>query len=132
MKLGAMLARIGQQCLHGFQAPRMRQRTHLHALDQTIADLKRAGAPRETRDELFIDGLVNVEAGGRNTDLARIAKLGRDRQIKHLLDIHIIEHQHRAVSAQFHGRALHAIGRKLGELLAHRYGSGEVHGTDDG
>jgi hypothetical protein len=74
----------------------------------------------------------HVEAGWRHAHLAGVAELGGNGLVEHRLHIHVVEHQHRRVAAQFHGRALHAGGGQLRQLLAHRYRTGEMHAADDG
>ena len=74
---------------------------------------------------LLVDRFMHIEARRRHAHLARIAELGSRREIEHRVDIHIVEHQHGRMAAEFHRRALHAGCGLRRELLAHRDGARE-------
>src|SRR3546814_985721 len=47
-----------------------------------------------------------------------------------LVDVDIVEHHHRGMAAEFHGRPLHTIGGQMQQLLADRRRAGERDFTD--
>ena len=103
----------------------MRERTHARTVDESIVDAQRLRARRETRQEAFVQRLLDVEARRRDADLAGVAKLRRDREVEHMVEVDIVEHDHRGVTTELHGRALGALGRELEQLLADRHRAGE-------
>ncbi|MNS88198.1 hypothetical protein D3C72_1221640 [compost metagenome] len=103
----------------------MRQRTHLGAVVQAVADLDRADHLGKARQELVIRLFLDVEARRRYAHLAGVAQLEARQHLGRRLDIGIVEYQHRRVAAQLHGHALHMRAGQRRQLLAHRHRAGE-------
>jgi ParB family chromosome partitioning protein len=123
--LAAAVLGVGDERLHRVDAARVRQRPHRNALLEAVAELEAFGVFGEARQEAVIDRLLHVEPGRRNADLAGIAVLVARDHLGRLFRIGVGEHDDGGMTAEFHGGALHALGRQLGEMLAHRDRAGE-------
>ena len=75
---------------------------------------------------------MHQKAGGRNAHLARVAELGRTGRLHRQGNVGVFGHDHRRMTAQLHGDALHVLASQCGQLLAHRRGAGEGDFADDG
>ena len=91
------------------------------AIEETVIDAQRLRARRKPRHEALVDRLMDVEPRRRDADLARVAELRGDRELEHLVDVDIVEHEHRRMTTELHGRALGAFRGELHELLADRH-----------
>jgi hypothetical protein len=76
---------------------------------------------RKLRDESVVHGFMHVEAGGADAQLAGVAELGSDRQFDHAVDVNVVHHDDRRVSAEFQGDLLNACASLCRQLLPHRH-----------
>ncbi|MCY1194025.1 hypothetical protein D9M72_53140 [compost metagenome] len=129
--LAAVLLGVVDEGAHGGNAAFMRQRAHVGAVFQTVADLDVLQHFGEAREELLVGAVLHVEAGGRHAHLAGVADLELGQHGGGAVDVGVVEHQHGRMAAQFHGDALHVGAGQGGQLLAHRHGSREGHLAHD-
>ncbi len=109
----------------------MRERAHLRGLAHPITHPECLRASGKPTDESVVDPFVYVEARRRHADLAGVAEFSDNRLIQDLLDVDVIEHQHRRVPPELHRRTLHTVGRKLQQLFAHDGRAREGDRADD-
>ncbi|MNS85821.1 hypothetical protein D3C72_1196970 [compost metagenome] len=126
-----MLLGVVDEGAHGGHAAFVRQRAHVGAGFQAVANLDVLQHVGEARQELFVGAFLHVEAGGRHADLTGVADLELGQHFSGAVDVGIVEHQHGRMAAQFHGDALHVRAGQRGQLLAHRHGAGERHLAHD-
>ena len=100
-------AGIVRQALHGMDAARICQRSHVAGGIQSIAHFELACVLQKLRYEVAVHTLLHQKPGGRHADLTGIAKLTGHHGLGSQSDVGIVEHNHRRVTAQFHGHALH-------------------------
>ncbi len=122
---------IGHQRLDGIRAAAIGQRTHGGCRVQPTAHRQRISARGKASHKAVVNSLLYIKPGWRHADLAGIAELERADHRDSLFEIAIVKHQHRAVAAQLHGGALHALGGQRHEMLADRHGAGEADLADD-
>src|SRR5436190_1688675 len=121
----AALFGIRDEALHRLDATRVGHRPHRHSAFKSVAEFEPARIFRETRQEFLVGALLHIEARRRDADLAGIAILEGGDGVGGLVRVRIREHHDRGMAAQFHGRALHSLGRERSEVLADRNGAGE-------
>ena len=123
--LRPVVARVGDEVLHGIDPARIGHGPHPGGVVQPVAELQGPGYLHELLDEAVVHGVVHVEPAGGYAHLARVAVLGGGGDPGHRLHVHVVEDHHRRMPAELHGHLLHALGRQLGQVLAHRDRAGE-------
>src|SRR5262249_58876822 len=111
--LGAMRAGIGDETLHRVEPPRIGERPHLGVGLEAVAELDRLGVIGKARQEALEYRLLHEEPRRRDADLAGVAELARGCDIGRLLRIDVAEYDDRRMSAELHGRPLHAVRPEL-------------------
>ena len=95
----------------------------LEAVADTSAPWRRSAKP--SRNFSYTSSCTMKRVGLTQT-WPQLRYLAADRGLERLVDIGIVEHQHRAVAAEFHRRPLHVLGGELGEVLADHGRAGEA------
>src|SRR5207245_11189621 len=97
---------------------------------EAAADLHLGRALSEALEKRIIDAALHVEAGRRDAHLASVAELLRHDHVERLLEVAIVEDQHRRVAPELHRYAGHAVGAEAHEVLADIGRAGEADLAD--
>jgi hypothetical protein len=90
-----------------------------------MARLEPRGALEEALHEGLVDPFVDEELLGRHADLALVHERSEVGGLGRLVEVRVLEHDHRVLAAEFHA-ALLEVGAALGrDLAAHGGGAGE-------
>ena len=87
--------------------------------------LQGADGAAQIGDQLVVDPLLGVDAAGGGAILPGVVEAEGADAGHHLLEVGIIQHDHRCLAAQLHVGALHGLGGNLDQLLAGGNGAGE-------
>src|SRR5690606_36268403 len=110
----------------------MYQRTHARVGLKTVAHLDLLCTGNKTFAEALVGGLLDEEARRRHTDLTRIAVLALVGKFERGVEVTVVKHEHRRVTAELHGGPLQPVGGQLDQVLADRHRPGERYLADDG
>ena len=128
---GTLAQGIGHELGHGGEAPAVGQRSHADALFQAITHFQAFGLFHHGGDEVLAQAAMHQKARGRNAHLASVAEFCGTGRLGCQFDIGILGHDHRGMTTQLHGDALHMLSGHGRQLLAHRGRSGEGDLADD-
>ncbi len=126
-----MLDGVGHHRPDGFGTARIGHRPHDRPAVQPIADGGGGEARLHRRDETVVDGVLHIEAGRRDADLAGVAQLRCGQLGDGAIEVGVIEHDNRRMPAQFQGGGLHGLGRQAHQVLAHHGRAREAELADD-
>ncbi|KEK17511.1 hypothetical protein BAGA_09795, partial [Bacillus gaemokensis] len=115
----ALPRRVNHQLRHLVHAGGVDQRPHHEFFLHALVDADPRHLVGHHGDEAVMDGLVHVDAVGRDADLARVAQLGRDQLGGGRFDIGIVEHDEGRVAAQFQRHFLQVVAAGRRQPLAH-------------
>ena len=104
------------------------QRASGGAFFQTVADLQLGDRGFQLLGEGVVDTVLHVDAVGADAGLAVVAVLGNDRAFDGLVQVGVVEHDERRVTAQFQGNLLDVLGAFFHQLATDfgRAGEGQL------
>ena len=101
------------------------QRADFHALGEAVSHFESPGSLDQGGHELVINRALHVDSIGRDARLARVAILGNQGSFDGLVQVGVVEDDHRGMSAQFQGEVFDLPGRSGDQLATDFGGAGE-------